>query len=478
MTVSTFTQPDRTTQSGSAYPANIDGAISVLARSAAAFAPHEQSTPNMTVRVDAGFLLTDFNLSTVAAQNTGTITAPTTNPRIDRVVLDPKTGVVSVLTGVQASSPVPLSIPDDKYPICQIALTTSTTAITNSMITDERPGVGALYAIDHNRTSQYRSALSNYTQLAPAVSKNVSLTSIVQKAVNLQVVAVGVADGTDAYILYGTNTLGMSLTEASNPKNFNLHDVALSSSTYVAVGNADGTDAYVVTSTNGSAWTERANPKNFTLLSVDANVNTVVAVGQNDGTDAYVIRSTDNGSTWAEIANSDLYLKRVKYFANHSVWLACGHTDDANVDSAILRSTDDGASFSLVGSVPDITSLGYLAELPSNGDILAFLDGSIDNRMLRSTDGGATWSTEYLPLSKAVYHVITLDRGILLLSDYYNLYTEDGYAFYPMPHGSSLQPGGGLFTDNTSTNHVLIVGAATGTNPLILKSNSIPPAAL
>lgn len=138
MPVATFIQPDRTNQSGSAYPANIDAAIATLVRLALAFAPHEQSSPNMTVRLDAGYKFAGIGLTEIAAQSTDTIIAPTTNPRIDRVVLDAISGVVSVITGTEAASPAAPIIPAVKLPVCRVALATSTTAITNSLITDER----------------------------------------------------------------------------------------------------------------------------------------------------------------------------------------------------------------------------------------------------------------------------------------------------------------------------------------------------
>jgi hypothetical protein len=147
MTVATFTQPDRTTQSGSAYPANIDSAIAVLAEIAAAFAPHAQGTPNMTVRVDAGKLHYATGVLAIAAQSTGTITAPVTNPRIDRVVIDATTGAVSVITGAEAGSPVAPALTENKLPICKVALATSTTVIANSLITDERVSAAALTAL-------------------------------------------------------------------------------------------------------------------------------------------------------------------------------------------------------------------------------------------------------------------------------------------------------------------------------------------
>jgi len=138
MSVGTFTQPNHETQGGTAYKIAIDNSIAVMSRLAAAFAPHEQSSPNMTVRVDAGALWVRGALVEVAAQNTNTITAPTTNPRIDRVVIDAMTGSISVIQGTESTNPSPPAIPSNKLPVAQIYLTKTTTAITNQIITDER----------------------------------------------------------------------------------------------------------------------------------------------------------------------------------------------------------------------------------------------------------------------------------------------------------------------------------------------------
>jgi hypothetical protein len=137
--VGTFDQPDFQTDTGTAYKTAIDNSIAVVGATAAQFAAHEQSSPDMTVRVDAGKLLAGTTLTNVAAQSTGTITAPVTNPRIDRIVIDASTGAVSVITGAENVSPTAPAITSGKIPVAQVALTTSTVAITNSLITDERP---------------------------------------------------------------------------------------------------------------------------------------------------------------------------------------------------------------------------------------------------------------------------------------------------------------------------------------------------
>lgn len=138
MGVSTFVQPDYTSQTATVYKTSIDDTISVLSRISAQFAPHEQSTPDMTIALDAGSTFNGVTLNEVAAQNTGTITAPSGNPRIDRVTIQRVTGSVLVVTGTEAASPVAPAIPDGRAPVARISLAVGQTEIKNVDITDER----------------------------------------------------------------------------------------------------------------------------------------------------------------------------------------------------------------------------------------------------------------------------------------------------------------------------------------------------
>ncbi len=126
------------TQTVDIYNDNIDADFNVLERVGAAFAPHAQAVPNMTIALDAGALLNGTILTEVENQNTSIIIAPTNNQRIDRVVIDWRTGVASVIEGDEAVSPEPPEIPVNTYPIAQVFLQTTSTTITNEMITDER----------------------------------------------------------------------------------------------------------------------------------------------------------------------------------------------------------------------------------------------------------------------------------------------------------------------------------------------------
>ena len=121
-------------------PLEAGGAISplMIGSIGAQFRAHEADTPDMTVVVDAGRVQNGVTLTEVAQQATATITAPTTNPRIDRVVIDNVTGVVSVIAGTEAASPVAPALTAGKIAVTQVLLQTATVAITNGMITDER----------------------------------------------------------------------------------------------------------------------------------------------------------------------------------------------------------------------------------------------------------------------------------------------------------------------------------------------------
>ncbi len=123
----TPTLPNFTSQTASVYKANIDAGFAVADRLAWAFAPHQQDqgspAPDMTVRLDAGAIFDGATLTEVAAQSTSILAAPSTDPRIDRIVIDRASGAVSVVTGSEAASPTPPAITAGKVPIAQVLLT-------------------------------------------------------------------------------------------------------------------------------------------------------------------------------------------------------------------------------------------------------------------------------------------------------------------------------------------------------------------
>ena len=143
--VSTFVQPDFTSQTATVYKTSIDDAVAVHHQVAGPFAPHEKSVPDLQVLIDAA----DFSVMatrvtvSIAQQTTAAFTAPTTNPRNDIISADLLTGVISVTTGAESASPVDPVFTADEFPIARIRLTVGMSEITNADIDDIRV-LGAL----------------------------------------------------------------------------------------------------------------------------------------------------------------------------------------------------------------------------------------------------------------------------------------------------------------------------------------------
>lgn len=99
-----------------------------------------QATPNMTVAVKA------FSISDIAyaGGNTPTITAPSTNPRIDLVVID-KNGLLAVRTGSEAVTPLVPALVAGDLPLAKITLTVGMVSIPNTSI--------ATYELGYRTTS-------------------------------------------------------------------------------------------------------------------------------------------------------------------------------------------------------------------------------------------------------------------------------------------------------------------------------------
>src|SRR3546814_263889 len=105
-----------------------NGNFAVLARIAAIFAPHEADPASLAVVIDSGHVRAGNTLIEVAKQLVDGIVAPTTSPRIDRVVVDSTTGEASLLTGAENGPPVPPAPTTGSLPVAQLALSPGMTA--------------------------------------------------------------------------------------------------------------------------------------------------------------------------------------------------------------------------------------------------------------------------------------------------------------------------------------------------------------
>lgn len=138
MTVSTFSQSNFNTQTATAYKTALDGNTAAMAAIGDAFAPHAVATPNMTVQLDEGSIQVGSRLAWIGMQTSATITAPITYPRLDLISVSMQTGVIMVTTGVENTNPVLPEVPAGSIAVGQILLAITSTAITDSMIGDQR----------------------------------------------------------------------------------------------------------------------------------------------------------------------------------------------------------------------------------------------------------------------------------------------------------------------------------------------------
>jgi hypothetical protein len=147
MTVRTLTQPDNSTQTGAQYKGAIDDAVNVLAQIGGLFAPHAKTVPDLTVLVDAGRL---FAAGAIATQNQQTVSG-FRGRRVDathrphRAGPDDGRGLPRGWRRVRLAGGAGRSRRQDTDARRSARSPPSTTAIANTMITDERSGVAPAF---------------------------------------------------------------------------------------------------------------------------------------------------------------------------------------------------------------------------------------------------------------------------------------------------------------------------------------------
>jgi len=107
--------------------------------------PHQQSTPNLTVYVEAASFYINKTFIEFAGGNSPSFTAPATNPRIDLLTIN-ASGVLVRTAGTEAASPVAPVVPDSQIPICQIY-----NRVSQTQIYDTDQGAGKGYILKDTR---------------------------------------------------------------------------------------------------------------------------------------------------------------------------------------------------------------------------------------------------------------------------------------------------------------------------------------
>lgn len=132
-----------------------------------------QSTPNMTLKVNGSLVEGFFNQFfrnlipiAFAGGNSPTVTAPTSNPRIDILTLN-SGGSLAWVIGVEHASPVPLwsGVPGDSVPLCLVYCKTTMDRILNYEDKDTDATEGYLY---QDVRPFFAMGASKFTQLTDA----------------------------------------------------------------------------------------------------------------------------------------------------------------------------------------------------------------------------------------------------------------------------------------------------------------------
>jgi hypothetical protein len=126
-----------------------------------------ESTPNaMTVEIAAGAGQVGGITVNWSSATTGTITAPSVNPRIDIVVVN-SDNTITVVTGAEAATPVVPTVASTQLALARIDLTTATATITNSEITNYNgyvwSQIGEIIAIHPDTKAAYLPNLFHYS---------------------------------------------------------------------------------------------------------------------------------------------------------------------------------------------------------------------------------------------------------------------------------------------------------------------------
>jgi hypothetical protein len=273
-----------------------------------------------------------------------------------------------------------------------------------------------------------------------------------------QFVAVGGADGSDAYII--TSPDGVTWTEQNNPKNITMTGVAWSGTQFVAVGGADGTDAYIITSPDGVTWTEQINPKNTALYAVAWSGTQFVAVGFSDGADAYIVTSPD-GITWTERSNPGIILYGIAWSGTQFV--AVGFAD--GTDACIITSSD-GITWTERSNPKSIT-LRAVTWGSSQFVAVGSADGT-DAYIITSPDG-VTWTEQNNPKNITLTGVAWNGTYFVAVgstdgTDAYIITSPDGVTWTEQNNPKNINLSGVAW----SGTHFVAVGGADGTDAYII----------
>lgn len=173
---------------------------------------HQQASPGMTVHVEPGVGYIGGTKVVYAGGDTGTITAPAANPRIDLITIN-SAGTLGVTTGTEAASPAAPTYPSDKLVIAEIYNVVGETIIYDNA--NQTAGQGYLTDVRPMVQSQNPSYIDLSSQVVQTLYTNntgrpqIHVVTIAVTANNGAATVTATIDGT------GGAPIGTTVCEAS-----------------------------------------------------------------------------------------------------------------------------------------------------------------------------------------------------------------------------------------------------------------------
>lgn len=194
------------------------------AAKAADLLPHQQSTPNLTLKVESGICFIGGAKVVYAGGNSPSFTAPVSNPRIDLLVMD-NAGTLSLVAGTEAASPSVPSYPVNKLVVCEVYNRVGQTGIYDEdtsgqgyIYRDVRPYLQQQSFKQNSGIDEFGVASSPANELIAhglgKVPTKVKITGLYKTASGSVVcISVGLYNGTSASVIYNNN-LGTTIKAA------------------------------------------------------------------------------------------------------------------------------------------------------------------------------------------------------------------------------------------------------------------------
>lgn len=369
--MSKYIRPNNTTQTATAYVGNIDNAFAVFELgSGPVFQAHAQATPNMTVRVEKGYLWNGpgSKVTSVAAQSSGTITAPVSNPRIDAIVIDVTAGAVAVVAGSEAASPSAPAIASNQIPLAFVTLGTGTSAITNSNLADARP-------------THFGDVGSGSSGLS-----SVAADTTPQLGGNLDVSGNEILSTSNANLaLHSDNDINVTLGDAAGANKVSIKD---SSASEVASINSDGDAVFVTVTANTIGL---ASGTSINEISTDGTLagNSDNAAPTQKAVKTYVdanaggpivVLNSQTAASSSQISFGSSYITSTYNHYRVEIKMAKPATD--NVDLEMQFSSDNGSTWKTSGYGWTVQARGTAGDVseadPSDSEIQLNAEG-MDN---------------------------------------------------------------------------------------------------